>query len=59
MKKMEKNKVFLWIYPGIKSEFLRPKSFLKNFIHAIKIPDKKPRKKFASMIYPVSKFKTG
>jgi hypothetical protein len=42
----------LWIYPGIKSEFLRPKSFIKNFIYAIKIPDKKLRKKFVSIIYP-------
>jgi hypothetical protein len=38
-KKVEK-KVFLWIYPGIKSEFLRPKSFVKNSINAIKTPDK-------------------
>ena len=52
---MEKSrkKVFLWIYPGVKSEFLRPRSFLKkNFIFAIKTPDKKFRKKFVSLIYP-------
>jgi len=33
-KKVEKN-VFLSIYPG-KSEFLRPKTFFKNFIYAFK-----------------------
>jgi hypothetical protein len=43
MKKMEisKKKGILWIYAGIKGEFLRPKSFLKNVIYAIKTPDKK------------------
>jgi len=38
-KKVEK-KVFLLIYPGLKSEFLRPKTFLKNFIYAFKTPVK-------------------
>jgi hypothetical protein len=37
--------VFLWIYPGIKSEFLK-------FVYAIKTPDKWLRKTFVSMIYP-------
>jgi hypothetical protein len=34
MKKMEKKskKVSLWIYPGIKSEFLEPKSFKETFL---------------------------
>ena len=36
-KKVEK-KFFLSIYPGLKSEFLRPKTFLKNFIYAFKTP---------------------
>jgi hypothetical protein len=39
VKKMEK-KVFLTVYPGLKSEFLRPKTFLKNFIYAFKTPVK-------------------
>jgi hypothetical protein len=39
-KKVEK-KVFLTVYPGLKSEFLRPKTFLKNFIYAFKTPVKK------------------
>jgi hypothetical protein len=38
-KKVEK-KVFLLIYPGLKSEFLRPKTFLKNLIYAFKTPVK-------------------
>ncbi len=38
-KKVEK-KVFLLIHPGLKSEFLRPKTFLKNFIYAFKTPVK-------------------
>ena len=38
-KKVEK-KVFLSIYPGLKSEFSRPKTFLKNFIYAFKTPVK-------------------
>ena len=38
-KKVEK-KVFLTVYPGLKSEFLRPKTFLKNFIYAFKTPVK-------------------
>ena len=38
-KKVEK-KVFLTVYPGLKSEFLSPKTFLKNFIYAFKTPVK-------------------
>ena len=38
-KKVEK-KAFSSIYPGLKSEFLRPKTFLKNFIYAFKTPVK-------------------
>jgi hypothetical protein len=34
-KKVAKN-AFLLIYPGLKSEFLKPKTFLKNFIYAFK-----------------------
>jgi hypothetical protein len=40
------------VYPGIKSEFLRQKTFLKDFIYAFKNPVKYFRKKFVSMIYP-------
>jgi hypothetical protein len=43
---MEKNsKVFLSVSPGLKIEFLRQKTFLKNFIHAFKIAVKKFKKK--------------
>jgi hypothetical protein len=52
-KKVEK-KVFLMIYPGLKGEFLRPKTFLKNFIYVFKTPVKYFRKKFVSTIYPGS-----
>jgi hypothetical protein len=38
-KKVEK-KVFLTVYSGLNSEFLRPKTFLKNFIYAFKTPVK-------------------
>jgi hypothetical protein len=38
--KIKKFQNFMVIYPGIKSEFLRAKSFLKNFIYAFKTPDK-------------------
>ena len=38
-KKVEKI-VFLTVYPGLKSEFLGPKTFLKNFIYAFKTPVK-------------------
>jgi hypothetical protein len=40
--KMEKKKkkVFLTVYPGLRSEFLRPKTFKKNFIYAFKTPVK-------------------
>jgi hypothetical protein len=44
------NKAFLAAYPGLKSEFLRPKTFFKKFIYAFKTPVKYFRKKFASMI---------
>jgi hypothetical protein len=40
VKKMEKKatkKVFLTVYPVLKSEFLRPKTFLKNFIYAFTV----------------------
>jgi hypothetical protein len=40
MEKKSKKKVFLLIYPGLKSEFLGPKTFKKNFIYAFKTPDK-------------------
>jgi hypothetical protein len=54
VKKIEKKskKVFLTFFPGLKSEFLRPKTFFKNFIYAFKAPVKKFRKKFVSIIYP-------
>ncbi len=48
---MEKQ-VFLFIYPGLKSEFLRLKTFLKNFIYVFKTPVKKLRKKIVCIIYP-------
>ena len=38
-KKVEK-KVILSIYPGLISEFLRPKTFFLNFIYAFKTPVK-------------------
>jgi hypothetical protein len=28
----------MWIYPGIKSEFIRTESFFKNLIYTIKTP---------------------
>jgi hypothetical protein len=59
MKKWKKSrkKVFLTVYPGFKSEFLRQKTFLKNFIYAFKTPVKYFRKIFASMIYPGSQIR--
>ena len=42
------------IYPGLKSEFLGPKTLKKTFTYASSTPDKWPRKKIDSMIYPGS-----
>jgi hypothetical protein len=50
--KKSRKKFFLSIYPSLKSELLRPKTFLKNFIYAFKTPVKKFRKKMVCIIYP-------
>ena len=39
------------IYPGLKSEFFRPKTKIKT-LYKYSTPDKKPRKNIVSMIYP-------
>jgi hypothetical protein len=48
----------MWIYPGIKSEFIRTESFFKNLIYTIKTPpNKKLRNTFDSMIQPGTKYR--